>query len=645
MAPTKRLVVAKDDINFTKHIKMLKKNDGFTRCHLLQGGTDATDTERTLRRVFGTDLTTSREDDPPTSGEHLLLVIAYHQPPGECSAASSLKHCAAWARAAGVPEPFVDLSARSVDAFARATDDPKLRSRVARLREYVESDTMYARYGITGAPQWKHARADVMTRAGMLMCDLEFQDKLIEGGHIFRTLNPFGASLLIKAEERHMVDDRSDTAMYIAAAVSMGTKVTPVSAIATPVPFAQCIEMLIQIEESSAVDPVMDKDVDFRPPATWGARVPPLDAIVARAAVRRCARAARTGKRTVRCRPTQVTKYITKALRSEADFEEARAAMDPATLARAVCFRGGDEATVAYSTHGPRALSKAVQDAVRDLLLCYYRGYCTHARMESSTDGTTVDVPLQWVIAAEAQYDEACAAAATRDFGDATCRDVACAPGTLHGNILSVLYKRLIDERNTTGGHRTTSVTIPYNMLRRLAGLRGATEAMEMPNDIFEEVARARLFTLPSNVPTSELCPVDALDTCTPGPLNRTIAVSGPVVVRLAAEPDADTLRALEIYEQEAELREPVMMAPTCKVARGCNQRKRHLEPGWGQMRRYRINRNNGIDGPLVAAENDPDPRIQLLLMRLRAATAGVEYIGPDSPHSYIVAQKMHGAK
>ena len=645
MASSKRTVVASDNTKFAKHVKKLKKNGGLARCHLLQSGTAVTDTERILRKVFGADLTTSRDDDPPRNGEHLLLVVAYHQPPGECSASSSLKQCAAWARAAGVPEPFVDLSARSVDAYARATDDPKRRARVARLREYVESDSLYARYGVTGAPQWRHARADVMTRAGLLMCDLEFQEQLIAGGHIFRALNPYGASLLIKADERHVIDDRSDTAMYIAAAVSLGTTVTPVSAIATPLPFAQCIEMLIDVEGTSAVDPIMDKDADFRLPPTWGARVPPLDAIVARAAVRRCARAARTGRRAVRCRPSQVTKYITKALRSEADFAEARRAVDSAARSRAPRPRGGTEGAAAYTTQGPRALSRAMQRAVRDLLLCYYRGYCTHARLESSADGTTVDVPLQWVIAAEARHDEACVAAATRDFGGATCRDMACAPGTLHGNILSVFYKRLIEERDATGEHRTQSVTVPYNMLRRLAGLRGAAEAMEMPNDIFEEVARARLFTLPSNVPTSELCPTDALSACTPGPLVRTIMVSGPVAARLATEPDADTLRALEIYEQEAELREPVMMAPICKVARGCGQRKRHLEPGWERLRGYRINRSNGMDGPLVAAESDPDPRIQLLLMRLRAATAGIEYVGPDSPHSYIATQKMRGAK
>ena len=628
MPPSHVTVCSGDMVDFVTEVKRLKKNRKINRCYLMEASPLESPTVTALRKIFSEDeFTTTFDSDPPRRGDGLLIVVAYSQPPNECSSGSSLQQCKSFATRSGVPDSFVNLDAAAVDKAISDEKDPKKKSVLKRRKQYVYSPRPFFRYGITSSP-WNHSSKDIMMRAGYMQCDLQFQRHLIEAGNVFSRLAGYGATMVIRAEERHMQDDRSDTAMYIANAVATSTALVPTNVSATRLSHNKMAELLIEIEGR---DKSLERGNDHEVPLTVDGRVPPIDALVARAAIRRSIRAARGGARRVSCRVSKVINNINQALRSPEDFAAVRRSLSTVELEEAVRSRGGIDAAVAYGNKGPRALSEATKSATMALLLHYGRGYCTEVTMTSMVDSATVNIPLQWLVIADMKSDSECLNELSKSPGVQTCFDeIMCARSEKYANIMSVLYT-LIPPSDS-------SFTISYSELRRRAGLSGTVGSIELPGRLLNEISSSRLDTMPSNIRTAELAPrlprTQPAGTDFDANLIRTVMVTGPVMKRLLDEPGASVARTLEIYEQEAELREPVIFGAICTKPELCVQNKRHLPRAKKNSRR--IVRNNGIDGPIVAANEDDTTRTRLLLMRMRAATAATKFIGARSVHPYL---------
>jgi hypothetical protein len=150
---------------------------------------------------------------------------------------------------------------------------------------------------------------------------------------------------------------------------------------------------------------------------------------------------------------------------------------------------------------------------------------------------------------------------------------------------------------------------------------------------------------MPSNISTARLAPrlprTNSTGTDFDANLVRLLMVSGPVMERLIDEPNASTARVLEIYEQEAELREPIIFGSICTKPELCVQNKRKLPQKQGR----RMARMNGIDGPLRNIDSDDTTRAKLLKMRLRTATSNTKFIGKASVHSFLTEMRRGGAR
>lgn len=629
MPPSHVTVCSGDMVDFVTEVKRLKKDRKINRCYLMEASPLESPTATALRKMFSEEeFTTMLDSDPPRRGDGLLIVVAYSQPPNECSSrGSSLLQCKSFATKTGVPDAFVNLDAAAVDKAIRDEKDPKKKSVLKRRKQYAYSSRPFFRYGITSSP-WNHSSKDIMMRAGYMQCDLLFQRYLTEAGNVFSRLAGYGATMVIRAEERHMQDDRSDTAMYIANAVATSTALVPTNVSATPLPHKKIAELLIDIEGR---DKSLEREDDHEVPLTVDGRVPPIDALVARAAIRRSIRAARGGARRVSCRVSKVINNINQALRAPDDFAAVRRSLSNVELEEAVRSRGGIDAAVAYGTKGPRALSEATKSAIMALLQHYGRGYCTEVTMASMVDSATVNIPLQWLVIADMKSDSECLNELSKSAGVQTCLDeLMCAKSEKYANIMGILHS-LIPPSDS-------NFTISYSELRRRAGLSGTVGSIELPGRLLNEISLSRLDTMPSNIRTAELAPrlprTQTAGTDFDADLIRTVMVTGPVMKRLMDEPDASVARTLEIYEQEAELREPVIFGAICTKPELCVQNKRHTPQA--KKNSGRIVRNNGIDGPIVAAEADDTTRTRLLLMRMRAATATTKFIGARSVHPYL---------
>ena len=508
----------------------------------------------------------------PAPAPRTLVVALYGEPAPAPTA--SLAAARAFARAAGVPEAYVAFDAGAVESRAGELTGAA-RAALERRREFAAAPAPFGRYGHDGGA-WKHARPDLLTRAAYSMCDRRFDGALHRAG---AALGAGGddSCLLVLADARHALDPRSDTAMQIAAAVDTGAPLRPVAVNVRPRDTDALLAALAAKRSSWGATPPWE--------AGGWPRAPSVTARAAYAALRGCA-----------------------------------APCTPARMLAAVRAAAG-------------AAPGGADTAMRELLAPVREAHDVTATIEAGAGAYAADVPLCWVVTAEALNDPACAGA-ERGSGAQCVAVTGCRDAAQYEKILDVLHDDYIATRGPDA-----ALTMGYETLRTRANLGGSPPPFVPGEPLLGEVGRARTFALPSDEPSSSLALHGDDDAGFKAALARTLLTAGPVLRRTADRPDAGVEAVAEMYEQEAELREPGMFAEWCAArgnGRACRQRGALLEPGREYVDAYRMARDNGIDLPVDAPGADLPARYRLLLLRLRAATHDAYIDTDDAVHPFL---------